>query len=146
MASFDEGDDVNSYKTKLAAHIERMETAEKVITELTPKMTAFCEKVRSMPGSTLPPPHYTACRRIAWSKKVKDLIPMLQKVGGKLDKIEALFTDMAPEPQKGKPMPPGMINALVRVPKEATTCTVCDPFSPFPLLSSVPYMPAVLRK
>lgn len=41
-------------------------------------------------------------------------------------KIEALFSDMAPEPQKGKPMPPGMINALLRVPKEATTCTPED--------------------
>ena len=27
---------------------------------------------------------------------------------------------------QGKPMPPGMINALLRVPKEATTCTVDD--------------------
>ena len=33
---------------------------------------------------------------------------------------------MAPEPQKGKPMPPGMINALLRVPKEATKCSVQD--------------------
>jgi hypothetical protein len=48
------------------------------------------------------------------------------KVGGSLAKIEGLFTDMAPEPQKGKPMPPGMINALLRVPKEADTCGEAD--------------------
>jgi hypothetical protein len=29
------------------------------------------------------------------------------KVKGDIKKIEALFVDMAPEPQKGKPMPPG---------------------------------------
>jgi hypothetical protein len=63
-------------------------------------------------------------------KVIADLRPKMAefhgKVGGDLAKIEALFTDMAPEPQKGKPMPPGMINALLRVPKEATTCTVDD--------------------
>jgi hypothetical protein len=32
------------------------------------------------------------------------------KVGGDIKKIEALFVDMAPEPQKGKPMPPGTDN------------------------------------
>jgi len=91
-ASVDEGDDIANYKTVLEKHINRMEVAEKVITELRPKMTAF---------------H--------------------QKVEGSLAKIEGLFTDMAPEPQKGKPMPPGMINALLRVPKEATICT-CEDF------------------
>ncbi len=29
------------------------------------------------------------------------------KINGDLDKVEALFVDMAPEPQKGKPMPKG---------------------------------------
>jgi hypothetical protein len=29
------------------------------------------------------------------------------KVSGNIAKIEALFVDMAPEPQKGKPMPKG---------------------------------------
>jgi hypothetical protein len=29
------------------------------------------------------------------------------KAEGALSKIEDLFVDMAPEPQKGKPMPPG---------------------------------------
>ena len=29
------------------------------------------------------------------------------KTNGELSKIEALFVDMAPEPQKGKPMPTG---------------------------------------
>jgi hypothetical protein len=29
------------------------------------------------------------------------------KTNGELSKIEALFVDMAPEPQKGKPMPAG---------------------------------------
>jgi len=64
-ASVDEGDDIANYKTVLEKHINRMEVAEKVITELRPKMTAF---------------H--------------------QKVEGSLAKIEGLFTDMAPEPQK----------------------------------------------
>jgi hypothetical protein len=90
-ASVDEGDDINNYKVILTKHINRMQTAEKVIAELRPKMTAFHEKI-----------------------------------GGALAGIEALFSDMAPEPQKGKPMPPGMINHLVRVPKEATTCSVDD--------------------
>ena len=90
-ASVDEGDDINNYQVILKKHINRMQVAEKVITELKPKMTQFHEKI-----------------------------------GGSLAKIEALFSDMAPEPQKGKPMPPGMINALLRVPKEATTCTPED--------------------
>lgn len=64
-ASVDEGDDIENYKTVLEKHINRMEVAEKVITELRPKMKAF---------------H--------------------QKVEGSLAKIEGLFTDMAPEPQK----------------------------------------------
>mmetsp|Transcript_23260 Transcript_23260/g.36373 ORF Transcript_23260/g.36373 Transcript_23260/m.36373 type:complete len:102 (+) Transcript_23260:924-1229(+) len=50
-----------------------------------------------------------------------------RQAGGELPKIEALFVDMAPEPQKGKPMPPGMINALLRVPKDAATCSVLPP-------------------
>lgn len=90
-ASVDEGDDINNYKTVLEKHINRMQVAEAVITELRPKMAAFHAKVE-----------------------------------GSLAKIEGLFTDMAPEPQKGKPMPPGMINALLRVPKEATTCGEAD--------------------
>ena len=66
------------------------------------------------------------------------------KVGGDISKIEALFVDMAPEPQKGKPMPPGrisrlvlgllfsnlfisgMIHALLRVGQADTTCSVKD--------------------
>eukprot|EP00293_Proteomonas_sulcata_P000964 CAMPEP_0184329132 /NCGR_PEP_ID=MMETSP1049-20130417/143986_1 /TAXON_ID=77928 /ORGANISM="Proteomonas sulcata, Strain CCMP704" /LENGTH=151 /DNA_ID=CAMNT_0026651477 /DNA_START=440 /DNA_END=895 /DNA_ORIENTATION=- len=91
VSSVDEGDSVDNYKTVLAEHINRMEVAEKVITELTPKMKQFHEKA-----------------------------------GGELPKIEALFVDMAPEPQKGKPMPPGMINALLRVPKDAATCSAED--------------------
>jgi hypothetical protein len=63
-------------------------------------------------------------------KVIAELTPMMTefhtKVDGELSKIEALFADMAPEPQKGKPMPPGMINALLRVPKEATKCSVQD--------------------
>lgn len=63
-------------------------------------------------------------------KVIEELRPKMTafhgKVEGNLAKIEALFTDMAPEPQKGKPMPPGMINALLRVPKEATSCTADD--------------------
>ena len=34
-ASVDEGDDINNYKTVLEKHINRMQVAEKVITELT---------------------------------------------------------------------------------------------------------------
>jgi hypothetical protein len=71
------------------------------------------------------------------------------KVGGDIKKIEALFVDMAPEPQKGKPMPPGtnlhllsspdrylkpakpaiptgMIHALLRVAKTDEVCSVED--------------------
>jgi|NorSeaMetagenome_1021524.scaffolds.fasta_scaffold339455_1 hypothetical protein len=63
-------------------------------------------------------------------KVIAELTPTMTefhtKVDGELSKIEALFADMAPEPQKGKPMPPGMINALLRVPKEATKCSVQD--------------------
>lgn len=45
----------------------------------------------------------------------KDLTALHTKVGGKTDKIEAFFADLAPEPQRGKPMPEGMINALLRI-------------------------------
>ena len=61
----DEGDDINNYKVILTKYINRMQTAEKVIAELRPKMTAFHGKI-----------------------------------GGALAGIEALFSDMAPEPQK----------------------------------------------
>mmetsp|Transcript_54615 Transcript_54615/g.144310 ORF Transcript_54615/g.144310 Transcript_54615/m.144310 type:complete len:82 (-) Transcript_54615:67-312(-) len=46
------------------------------------------------------------------------------KVDGDLKKIEGLFVDMAPEPQKGKPMPAGMINMLLQVAPSATKCTL----------------------
>merc|ERR1712205_83818 len=63
-------------------------------------------------------------------KVIAELTPMMTefhtKVDGELSKIEALFADMAPEPQKGKPMPPGMINALLRVFKEVIKCSVQD--------------------
>jgi len=48
------------------------------------------------------------------------------RCNGAIDKVGALFSDMAPEPAKGKPLPPGMIHALLRIPKEATTCRVED--------------------
>ena len=41
----DEGDDINNYQVILKKHINRMQVAEKVITELKPKMTQFHEKV-----------------------------------------------------------------------------------------------------
>ena len=41
----DEGDDINKYQEILKKHINRMQVAEKVITELKPKMTQFHEKV-----------------------------------------------------------------------------------------------------
>jgi hypothetical protein len=44
-ASVDEGDDINNYKTVLEKHINRMQVAEKVITELRPKMSKFHEQV-----------------------------------------------------------------------------------------------------
>jgi hypothetical protein len=34
------------------------------------------------------------------------------KVAGDIKKIEALFVDMAPEPQKGKAMPPGTVHNI----------------------------------
>ncbi len=38
------------------------------------------------------------------------------KVSGDIKKIEALFVDMAPEPQKGKPMPPGTNSDFLGLP------------------------------
>lgn len=35
------------------------------------------------------------------------MVEFHKKVAGDIPKIETLFVDMAPEPQKGKPMPPG---------------------------------------
>jgi len=46
--------------------------------------------------------------------------------GGSTAAIERMLVDLAPAPQKGKPMPPGMINALLRVPRDATACTLND--------------------
>ncbi len=34
--------------------------------------------------------------------------------GGRLARIEAFLCDLAPPPHTGRPMPPGMINQLVR--------------------------------
>eukprot|EP00286_Rhodomonas_abbreviata_P028657 CAMPEP_0181304712 /NCGR_PEP_ID=MMETSP1101-20121128/9307_1 /TAXON_ID=46948 /ORGANISM="Rhodomonas abbreviata, Strain Caron Lab Isolate" /LENGTH=193 /DNA_ID=CAMNT_0023410509 /DNA_START=80 /DNA_END=658 /DNA_ORIENTATION=+ len=44
------------------------------------------------------------------------------KVEGNVEKIAAFFVDLAPAPQKGQPMPAGMINALLRIDPAATTC------------------------
>ena len=52
------------------------------------------------------------------------------KVGGDISKIEALFVDMAPEPQKGKPMPPGRISRLV-LGLFLLTCLYQEWFMPF---------------
>jgi hypothetical protein len=46
--------------------------------------------------------------------------------GGSVAAIERLLMDLAPPPQTGRPMPPGMINALLRVPLDATACTLDD--------------------
>jgi len=46
--------------------------------------------------------------------------------GGSIAAIERLLADLAPAPQKGRPMPQGMINSLVRVPRDATACTLDD--------------------
>ena len=51
-------------------------------------------------------------------------------MGGDLAKIEAFFCDLAPAPHTGKPMPPGMINALVRHAR--------NPRSPHPVLEPPP--------
>lgn len=62
------------------------------------------------------------------AKVIKDITPGLTKLHeshkGDLAKIEAFFCELAPEPHKGKAMPKGMINALLRVAPDATTCTV----------------------
>jgi hypothetical protein len=64
--------------------------------------------------------------------ELKDpLTNFYQKVGGKTDKIEAFFVDLAPEPQKGKPMPEGMINALLRIDNGVTECKLEDFLSCF---------------
>mmetsp|Transcript_38302 Transcript_38302/g.27777 ORF Transcript_38302/g.27777 Transcript_38302/m.27777 type:complete len:202 (-) Transcript_38302:41-646(-) len=70
-------------------------------------------------------------QRFENAKKVMDaLTPMLSefhaKVEGNVEKIAKFFVDLAPEPQKGQPMPPGMINALLRIEPSATTCQVDD--------------------
>mmetsp|Transcript_7518 Transcript_7518/g.22842 ORF Transcript_7518/g.22842 Transcript_7518/m.22842 type:complete len:200 (+) Transcript_7518:21-620(+) len=46
------------------------------------------------------------------------------KVGGDVSKIAGLFSDLTPETQKGQPLPPGLINALLRIDPKATTCSV----------------------
>ena len=53
-------------------------------------------------------------------------VVLCNRCNGDLSKIEAFFCDLAPEPHKGKPMPPGMINALVRVPPSEKTCSLND--------------------
>jgi hypothetical protein len=37
------------------------------------------------------------------------------QVEGRTNRIEQFFADLAPEPQRGKAMPEGMINALLRI-------------------------------
>jgi len=43
-----------------------------------------------------------------------------------VDKISAFFSDLAPAPQKGEPMPEGMIHALLRIEQSAKTCSAQD--------------------
>jgi len=89
--SWEEGDTIEKYRTLIARHSNRLENAQKVITELRPQITAF----------------HTRCN-------------------GSVDKIASLFSDMTPEPAKGKPLPPGMIHALLRIPPQAQTCKLDD--------------------
>ena len=61
---------------------------------------------------------------------ITELRPQLQafhaKYKGSVDKVAALFSQLAPEPAKGKPLPPGMIHMLLRVPKDAKACSLED--------------------
>mmetsp|Transcript_32966 Transcript_32966/g.83181 ORF Transcript_32966/g.83181 Transcript_32966/m.83181 type:complete len:198 (-) Transcript_32966:152-745(-) len=87
--SVDPEDAVDTYKKAFTTHVNRLQNASKVMTEITPALTKLHESHK-----------------------------------GDLAKIEAFFCELAPEPHKGKPMPPGMINALLRIPPSNTTCTV----------------------
>jgi hypothetical protein len=58
------------------------------------------------------------------SKLTGQLTEFHTKVGGDVSKISALFSDLTPEPQKGQPIPPGMINALLRIDAKATVCSL----------------------
>ena len=63
-------------------------------------------------------------------KVIAELRPQITafhtKCNGSVEKISALFSDMTPEPAKGKPLPPGMIHALLRIPSQAQTCKLDD--------------------
>mmetsp|Transcript_30372 Transcript_30372/g.47580 ORF Transcript_30372/g.47580 Transcript_30372/m.47580 type:complete len:201 (+) Transcript_30372:110-712(+) len=48
------------------------------------------------------------------------------KIGGDVSKIEKFFSDLAPEPQRGQPMPEGMINALLRISPDEKKCQMED--------------------
>jgi len=43
-------------------------------------------------------------------------------VGGNTGMIENFLADLAPSPQKGKAMPEGMINALLRIDTGSSKC------------------------
>uniref|UniRef100_A0A6U5AR90 Uncharacterized protein n=2 Tax=Hemiselmis andersenii TaxID=464988 RepID=A0A6U5AR90_HEMAN len=49
-----------------------------------------------------------------------------KKVGGNVDSIAAFFLDLAPEASRAQGMPPGMINALLRIDPSAKTCQAED--------------------
>uniref|UniRef100_A0A7S0HGV4 Uncharacterized protein n=1 Tax=Hanusia phi TaxID=3032 RepID=A0A7S0HGV4_9CRYP len=55
-----------------------------------------------------------------------DLSGFHQHVGGSVEKISRFFSDLAPAPQKGEPMPEGMIHALLRIEQSAKTCSLQD--------------------
>lgn len=128
-ASVDEGDDIDNYDAVLKKHINRMQVAEKVIAG----HSTICPLVRRwpcMPWLLIPIGENSRSVHVLVSSKDRasrsrscagpksgalltsvcnaaELRPKMTefhgKVGGDLAKIEALFTDMAPEPQKVKP-------------------------------------------
>jgi hypothetical protein len=130
-ASVDEGDDINNYDAVLKKHINRMQVAEKVIAgQFTIRFLA--RRWPCMPwlqiqmGRTEPSLCWSLRKIVLLARNsvrvrslsalltsvrnVADLRPKMTefhgKVGGDLAKIEALFTDMAPEPQKVIPPAP----------------------------------------
>mmetsp|Transcript_12643 Transcript_12643/g.20070 ORF Transcript_12643/g.20070 Transcript_12643/m.20070 type:complete len:153 (+) Transcript_12643:3-461(+) len=54
------------------------------------------------------------------------LVDFHTKVGGNTGMIENFLADLAPSPQKGKAMPEGMINALLRIDTGSSKCPLED--------------------
>jgi hypothetical protein len=95
-AAVDTDDDISRFSAILETHISRLQHATSVLEAVKPLLARFHAQKQGI--------------IVAFEKMFADLAP----------------AGCLPAGCKGSPLPPGMMHALLRVPRDATTCTLDD--------------------